>query len=120
MLPSTSLRIRDTFYQTVVYPLFDLGDLSFCPDREAEQTWKDRFGKRGLLGPFLKGLEQSGDPERVAVKSSREYLRRSQSLLRNVRKRLPESRAKILQDALDYGWLDELQSNFLQGLEELR
>lgn len=106
--------VQKRFYQGVVFKFFDLGDLAFCPDRKAEQGWKDRFGKRGILRyfrPSFGGGVWDGFWTSVGVQS-RKYLTRAEGILEEAASSLPEEQAYPFRDAMEYGWISEFEEDF--------
>ena len=103
---------------------FDLGDLAFCPDYEAEQAWKDRFGKKGLLHlfrPSFGGRTWDGFWGSVERNSAR-YIQGAERIVEQAALVYPEEQSFVFQDALEYGWIpgfvQDFQAELTQGLWE--
>lgn len=108
------------FYNSVVFPVFDLGQLVLCPDYDAEKEWKNTYGKQGLLKHFTPGSRSSsweGFWDSVEDSSS-DYLGRVERAFEQFIRERGDLDTSVLQDALEYRWLEEFLNNFRANLTE--
>lgn len=108
------------FYTAVVFPIFDIGQLALYPDREAEKSWKNIYGKHGLLQHFTPGSRSEswqGFWESVEDVSS-EYLCRVDGNFRQFIEENPPERSAVVEDALEYGWLGGFLQDYRRSLTQ--